>query len=124
MADVYHDGVITDAAVFAPNLFVKAFLADDFIRIFHQIGQQQEFPSGQADFFSVFIGPSAFRIQGKKAGFQQGGISVRRRFLVLLPPQLRLDAEYDLTGAEGLGNIIVAAAGKTEDFIDIIISGG
>ena len=36
--------VITDAAIFAPNLFVKAFLADDFIRIFHQMGQQAGIP--------------------------------------------------------------------------------
>ena len=80
MPYMHHDGIITDTAVFSPNLFIEPLLADDLIRIFHKIGKQQVFTAGQLDFLSLFIDPAAFPLHQKRAGAQP-----RFRFLMLRP---------------------------------------
>ena len=68
MADVNHDRVVTDTAGFPPDLFIETLFAYDFVRIFHEIGEQKEFAPGQGDLASILIDPPAFLIQREGAG--------------------------------------------------------
>ena len=69
---MYHDRIITNAAVLTPYLLVEALLTDDLIRVFHEIRQQQKFPASQTNFFPIFVEPTAFFIQCKRPGYQAG----------------------------------------------------
>ena len=71
MVDVYHDRVVTDTAGFPPDLFIETFFAYDFVRIFHEIGEQEEFASRQGDLASILTDPSALLIQ------ERGGLQVK-----------------------------------------------
>jgi len=111
MADVYHNGIVTDAAVLPPYLFIETLFADDFIRIFHKIGEEKKFPSCQGELRTGFVCPSALPVNGKRTRTQNSG-AAGETGRIFLPAQLSLDSENHFPGTEGLGDIVITAAGE------------
>ena len=101
MAYVDHDRIVTDTAVFPPNLLIQTFFAYDPAGVFGHIRQKKEFPPGQFNFFSVFTYAAALAVYRQTAGRQQLFLLRRYTVLILLPAQLCLYTERNSRGLNG-----------------------